>query len=191
MSRPVRGSRESWGIKILYFDWLYNQVFEVRGMGSPNSYTVVCNHLHSVQFNDRVPNDDNRSAEGEELRDEFISTLKGIDIEDYTELYSLGKCTLFEMLIALARRADYIAEKGTGIWFRTFLSNLGLICYNDASFIPADGARITAILRKFNERRYTRSGKGGLFPLREAREDQRSAEIWHQMSDYMTENRMY
>ena len=38
------------------------------------------------------------------------------------------------------------------------------------------------------ERRYKRSGEGGLFPLKNAAKDQRKVEIWYQLSSYLLEN---
>jgi hypothetical protein len=180
-------------MKARYFNWLYDQVFRVRDMDSPISYVNVCTHMHSIHFNDSVPNDDNRAREAEELRNEFIATLRGIEVEDFAELYDLGKATILEVLIALTRRCDYIAEIGTAQWFRIFLENLGLMKFSDANYAPRDDPRIDRILRAFNNRQYSPMGRGGIFPLRQntSGRDQRQAELWVQMSAYMTENKMY
>jgi hypothetical protein len=184
-------TRERKSIKQLYFDWLYSQAFRSRGDDSPVSYVAVAVRMHSIHFIDRVPNDDNRSAEGEELRDEFISTLSGIDIEDYTELYSLGKATILEVLVAFSRRCDYYVDVGPRVWIMAFLDNLGLTKYSDSRYRDRDAFRIDKILRTMNERKYDRTGQGGLFPLKNPENDQRKVELWYQMSAYMTENKMY
>jgi hypothetical protein len=179
-------------IGTIYFNWLYNQVVGVWDVNSPVSYIGVCTHLHAIEFDDRVPNDDNRRKEGEELRDEFIAAHSEIiEIEEYTELVGLGRASLFEMLIALARRADYIVEVGPRTWFKSFLDNLGLTRYNDARHRPQDDVRIERILRTFNQRTYSRTGKGGLFPLKDPKSDQRSTELWFQMAAFMRENELY
>ncbi len=178
-------------IKHGYFSWLYHQVFKIYDLDSPMSYVTVCERLHKVPFDDSVPKDDNRAADGVQLRDEFISTLRSVEVEDYAELQSLGRASLFEMLIGLARRADYIVEWGVDTWFRAFLENLGLTRYNDAEYVPRDATRIYKILTVFNSRTYSRNGRGGVFPLKRAKEDQRQVELWYQMAAYMTENQMY
>lgn len=174
-----------------YFGWLYYQVLRVFDEKSPLSYTNVCSEMHNIKFDDSVPNDDNRARDGLELRDEFISSLKEIEVEDYTQLQSLGGCSLLEMLIALARRADYIVEYGQERWFKIFLENLDLWKYADSDWTPRSGMKVRKILNDFNHRQYTRSGRGGVFPLRKPKKDQRALELWYQMSAYMTENQMY
>lgn len=178
-------------IKHGYFGWLYYTVLKIYDVKSPLSYVNVCLVLHSIKFDDSVPNDDNRAHDGIQLRDEFISTLKSIDVEDYTELQSLGPCSIFEMLIALTYRADYITERGVDWWFREFLDNLDLSKFSDKDYVPRSGITVTKIVNKFNNRQYTRTGKGGVFPLRKAKRDQRSVELWYQMAEYVTERQMY
>jgi hypothetical protein len=175
----------------LYFYWLYDQVLKIYDPASPLSYTKVCAILHKVKFDDSTPNDDNRARDGMELRDEFISSLKEIEVEDYTQLQSLGGCSMMEMLIALTRRADYIVEYGQRQWFKIFLENLDLWKFPDSDWTPRSGMKVTAIVNKLNHRQYTRSGRGGIFPLRKPKRDQRGTEIWYQMSAYMTENELY
>jgi hypothetical protein len=175
-----------------YFNWLYDQVFRVRDEESPISYVMVCTQMHAIHFNDSVPNDDNRTRDAEQLRYEFISTFRGVEVQDFADLHSLGKSTIFEVLIGLARRCDYIVEIGPAQWFGIFLENLGLMKYSDANFVPRDSLRIDRILRTFNDRTYSPSGRGGLFPLGQNNgNDQRHSELWFQMSAYMTENKMF
>jgi hypothetical protein len=184
-------SEEPLNITDSYFHWLYDNVFKVYDGKSPLSYAILCYTLHQTKFDDSCPNDDNRARDGLELRDEFISSLKEIEVEDYTELQSLGGCSIFEMLIALARRCDYIVEYGQAAWFKIFLENLDLWKYNDADITPRSSVKVSEIINKFNHRQYTRNGRGGVFPLRRAKKDQRALELWYQMSAYMTENQMY
>jgi hypothetical protein len=178
-------------ILLVYFEWLCQQISSVGSDDPSLSFIQVCGQMHSLEFNDRVPNDDNRAAEGVELRSEFLSSLTGITIYDYAELSHLGKCTILEMLIALTRRADFIVEMGQAAWFMKFLENLGLLRFSDDRFLERDTVRVLKALVKFNERRYSTSGDGGLFPLREPENDQRRVELWYQMAAYMKENRMY
>lgn len=182
---------EGWDIRSIYFEWLYAKAFKVRDLESSDSYLTVCSHLHSVEFWDGVPNDDNRRIEGEELRDEFVSNTSMVDAEDYAKLYSNGRASVLEMLIALAKRADYEVELGTPEWMRIFLENLDLLKYSDARVRVSHRTVIERIIRIFNQRQYERNGQGGIFPLQRSRKDQRTVELWYQMAAYMKENRMY
>lgn len=176
-----------------YFNWLYDQVFPVRDKTSELSYIAVCDLMHGIQFNDSVPNDSNRTADGEELRDEFISRDDGIDLGEFTEMAGLGKASVLEVLVGLARRATTVTEAlKADQWFRTFTGNLGLLKYSDRRFAGRDLHRISTILRTFNGRTYKPNGEGGIFPLKTAAyEDQRTIELWFQMASYITENKMF
>lgn len=179
-------------IRAAYFSWLYHQAVAVNDEESPLSYSSVCLQMHSIHFNDSVSNDSNRSADGIELRNEFVATLPGIEASDYTDLHSIGKATLLEVFVALARRAEgIIGSLDAREWFSIFLTNLRLKAYCDPRYTPRDQIRVGKILHTMNDRTYSPSGKGGLFPLERPREDQRKMELWHQMSAFMNENRMY
>lgn len=179
-------------LQLAYFEWLYSLVFRDNDPESELSYTNVCEQLHEIPFRDMIPNDDNRKVEGIRLRDEFISQYRATRM-DRSQLCSMtdDEASLFEMLVALSRRANFIVNVGLEIWFREFLGNLGLLEYSDARYHPRYIPRITRALRKFNDRRYNAAGKGGIFPLKMPNRDQRQVEIWYQMAAYMTENEMY
>lgn len=178
-------------IRQQYFRWLYDQAFEIYDANSPLSYAFLCDILHGIPFKDTVPNDDNRTADGEELRDEFISLHPSIGLGDYAEMGSLGKASLFEVLVALSRRAQFISGERTSIeWFRQFIENLNLLKYSDTRYVAKDAFRIGKILNRWNNRKFDPDGRGGIFPLRHTMADQRQVEIWYQMAAYMTENTM-
>lgn len=172
----------------LYFDWLYNIV--CPELGGRASYRTVSEHMNHVIFDWSVPNDDNRSAEGKELRYEFLDandvTLRG-DETSFLE----PDATLFEVIVALCRRADFQAERGVNNWFRIILENLGLLECSDDAVGPADAPKIDKVLLKLNSRRYRPNGRGGLFPLRSSSDDQRKVELWYQLAAYLTENDMF
>jgi len=178
-------------LRAAYFDWLYRLNFPVRDPDSPMSFVYLCANMHSVRFRALVPNDVNRASEGEALRDEYINTLRDVDIFQLNALYSMGDASIFEMLIGLSRRADFIVEIGPPFWLMTFIENLGLRRYDDEAYVQTDSSRIKKILHIFNERKYRPDGHGGIFPLQRADRDQRKIEIWAQMSAYMTENELY
>lgn len=164
--------------EIAYLNWLYQKL----GRDGPNEkeYGNLCYWLYHQNFYSILPNDDNREMDGLKLREEF-----GIQID--------VECSMLEMLIALAQRLDYIVYNQNygnrvGKWFWMMIENLG--------FDPVDisdernNGRNYGILRRFLERRYNHSGRGGLFPLKRPVKDQRNVEIWYQMMDYISQNNL-
>lgn len=184
-------SEEAPNIREVYFDWLYDQIYTIRNLRSSRSFLHVCTALHTTEFNDKVPNDDNRTAEGEELRQEFLSRLPAVSIEDFAKIESLGKASVLEVLVALSRQTDYIIEIGARTWAQKFLTNLSLDQYDDAHFREPQGLIIREIIDVFNNRHYNRKGEGGIFPLARPKRNQRTTELWYQMAEYTKENHMY
>lgn len=190
----MRDAADSQGepVRQRYFKWLYDQVFDIRDQSSDQSYIAVCDIMHSIHFNDKVPNDSNRTADGEELRDQFISLDDNIGLDDFTEMAGLGKASVLEVLIGLSRRSGAVTEAlKPAEWFRTFFGNLGLLRYHDARFVPRNTLRVSTILRTFNGRTFDPDGSGGIFPLKNPLTDQRYIELWFQMAAYINENEMY
>lgn len=155
----------------VYFDWLASKID--RG----NDRSLI-RKLYRSDFYPLVPNDDNRAIDGIKLRERFEDE-ENLDIG---RLLKQG-CTVLEMLIALAERMDdilYEGRYGSQIkkWFWELIDNLAL----------EDDSDIDLIIRKLVERKYLRNGKGGLFPLKNPRGDQRNVELWYQMAQYIEEN---
>jgi hypothetical protein len=175
-----------------YFNWLYSQVFSVRDLFSESSYMIVCDIMHQMPFQVTVDHDDNRAADGLELRNEFIFSydLMRVTPEDLVHLLT-NDASVFEVLLALAKRADFLIEKTVPGWFCEFIENLRLSKYPDKKVQPGQHFTIDRVLRKFNDRKYTARGLGGIFPLKHPDQDQREVELWYQMAAYMTENHMY
>lgn len=165
----------------LYLTWLYRQVGSVKEKNPANSHWVLFRQLYSTEFTWSVPNDDNRCADGHDLRYEFLN---GNEIEDIDWL-NLG-CSTLEMLIALARRASFETDEQVSYWFFKLLENLGLNDCTDAD--PLSHDEIDNILQGVIRRTYQRDGRGGLFPLRYPDSDQRRIEIWYQLSAYLLEH---
>lgn len=170
-----------------YFQWLCEIVHVDSG---DTSYWLLAKALHKKEFFWTVPNDDNRGSDGKKLREQFAEEAD-ISIE---ELFNGGPCSMLEMLISLAKRIEDAlcdTDEGdrTSKWFWEILSNLGLDVYKDEVYYELYGNEyIDSILNNVLERTYKRSGKGGLFPLKHPKKDQRKVEIWYQMSAYLLEN---
>lgn len=168
-----------------YLKWLYRQVASVRLKNPARTYWSLLRHLYTKEYVWLVPNDDNRVEDGRDLRYEFIE-----DNEAHPDSNWLGiGCSILEMLIGLSRRLAFEAEGEPAGWFWQLLDNLGLKDYSDARFNSSDELHneIDDILDRVIWRTYDSDGRGGLFPLNGACDDQREVELWYQMSHYLFE----
>lgn len=168
----------------LYLEWLYSQVGTIKNRNPSTSYWSLFVLMHSVPFVDFVKNDGNRVADGKDLRDEFVYDT-GVDVDI---LWRDLECSFLEMMIALARRVSFDSYGEPADWFWTLIKNLEFYHYTDKVFNEHVEAEVTEKLQQVVQRTYGRDGVGGLFPLRNAKRDQRRVEIWYQMSAYLMEN---
>ena len=166
----------------LYFTWLYGQVARVQRRHSTRTYWFLLRQLYHKPFIWFVPNDHNRKYDGIDLRYEFIDEDKIQDVDpDWMGL----NCSMLEMLIALSRRFAFEAEGEPREWFWHMIQILGLDKYNDKEGVPVN--KVDDVLDRVIWRTYEPSGRGGLFPLNHAAEDQRKVELWYQLSAYLLE----
>lgn len=164
-----------------YYNWLLDRVGVT--ISERQTYSFLFRELFKREFKWTIERDENRAADGEDLRREFEEETGSIT-DDY------DNCNMLEMLVALSVRCenDIMAlpdEDNTYQWFWEMLKNLGLDYYNNDRFSPV---KVGKILDNVIFRRYDRNGKGGLFPLRNAKTDQRGVEIWYQMGSWLCEN---
>lgn len=167
----------------LYFEWLYSRIWAVRNRNPARSYWKLAKQLYSTPFVWFIPNDDNRVIDGQDLRNEFLND-KGIEAD---EAWLGLDCSFMELLIALSRRLEFETEQPAADWFWRLLENLELQKYTDSKIRPSTHDHIACVLHKINERLYSESGQGGLFPLEHPKSDQRRVEIWYQMHAYLLE----
>ena len=156
----------------LYFRGLKSLI-----LPAPNSqkYDLLLNKLYSEDFTPKIRRDDNRADDGL-----FLRELYGC--------YDDRPCSFLEMLIALAGRFDGNVgfdpdEAYRNFW--TLMNNVGLIEYDDRHYSEREVASILSILE---DRTYDFNGRGGLFPLKHPKTDQRKTEIWDQMQAWEIEN---
>lgn len=109
-------------------------------------------------------------------------------------------CTVFEMMIALSRSAEYLTEgngdDGARLWFWQLMDNLGIAQYVDAYFASDDRYKeiISARVTNMVNRTYDSRGNGGLFPLRDAPSmganhvSYQRMELWYQLMNYIHQN---
>lgn len=167
-------------IRKAYYYWLFNLVNEKR-----SDHSALISWLYEKEFKWFVPNDDNRSKDGISLREEFANKSNRSEFSQYLN----GPCTMLEMLIALAERMDYTLfdpRYGNELnrWFWVLIDNLNLSLVLDSEGLK----RNEMILNRLLNRTYLPNGNGGLFPLKNPREDQRVVEIWYQMQFWISEN---
>jgi len=169
----------------LYFEWLYEKIGVVSNRNPNKSYWELARYLYRTPFFWVVPNDDNREADGKDLRHEFINER---DIQDVEINWLQLDCSVLEMMIAIANRASFASTGEAGDWFRTFLDNLKLRTYTDARYNPDEHEpQVKRIIERLVDRTYSSKGVGGLFPLENAEDDQRKVEMWRQLSCYLAE----
>lgn len=165
----------------LYFNWLCTKVSQNGHTTPSNSFLTLLRMLHKTEFVWLLSGDDNRAADGKELRREFLILA---DIPDDPEWRSYG-CSLLEMFIAFAQRAEFATDEPVHDWFWEFIENLRLKEFNDAADIfPQE---IEDILEQLIWRTYKPNGSGGMFPLEDPHTDQRELEIWYQFCDYLVD----
>ena len=132
--------------------------------------------LHETSFIFSIPHDANRESDGKFLRTRDVKN-------------SGRECSVLEMLVALALRTydEYLCgtiDSPSDI-FVEMLDNLGLMRYKDRVY---DDVAVAKILDRWLNRRYGPDGRGGIFPLRDAKNDVRNVSIWDQMIMYVYEN---
>lgn len=163
----------------VYFPWLYSLVSDPH-----KHYWKLCEQLYQKEFVWFIPNDNNRNEEGIELRIEFLNET---GIANPGRPWMQMSSSIFELLIALARRMNFIDDTPVDFWFWQLVSNLGLDFADDHEYNTIVAMEVDEILDRFIWRQYNRDGTGGLYPLRDHEQDQRRVEIYYQMSYYMVE----
>jgi len=161
--------------RLSYFDWLLERI---EGTNSP--YKPALNQMHFTKFEPLVPYDENRCKDGLALRSEYERvTNTRLDRREMSR-----PCSVLEMSIALAERFAFnIVEGGNDVdipnAFWIMMSNLNLKKNTDLN---------PPIIAGLVHRKYNPNGRGGFFPLKRPKEDQRNVELWYQMQAYVLEN---
>ena len=174
-----------------YFAWLTSQIGIHKN--NKNTYDDLFAKMHDVEFIWTVPNDDNRVADGIEVRKEFLdSIIHRVDRVKVLETFFERGVSVLEVLIALSRRAEFIgsgAFPGSDdklFWTWHLIENLGLHSFHDP-LTNRNSEKVDEILDALVWRTYERDGRGGFFPLKNPKENQLEKEIWDQMNAYIIE----
>jgi hypothetical protein len=158
-----------------YFNWLVAQIHTPPR----RTYNELFSRMHNVEFVWLVPNDDNRIADGMELREEFLYQSGNREVR-------LEWVTFLEVLVALSRRVAFIAGGDAESWAWRLIKNINLNKCHDP-IAEKNVKKIDENLYALVWRTYQPSGRGGFFPLRYPVKDQRKLEIWDQMNAYIIE----
>jgi len=172
-------------IEEAYFNWLYAKVLRTQGRTPSTSYRSLIFGIHAVPFQWLVTGDDNRAADGIDLRYVFLNELRipAEEEQDWLEL----ECSVLEMLIALADRCAFQTALSSKDWIWIFLDNLGLSHISESSYTEYQDD-IYPVISGFVHREYDRNGRGGIFPLSHGSKDQRRVELWYQFSEYLVDH---
>lgn len=170
-----------------YFNWMESLIRTRKK--SPNSYKKLLHHLYEREFTYIIPRDENREADGINLRYRFGYEAGYEDVVITNEI-DIRACSVLEMMIALALRCEESMmsnpEYGDrlGHWFWGMVDNLGLGEMSNSVF---DEHYADIALDRFINREYSPDGKGGLFTVKHPPKDMRNVEIWYQANWYFDE----
>lgn len=166
-----------------YFEWLADIVCHDR-FAEGISYKKLLTHLHRREFTYTMKQDKNRAEDGIKLRRRFFLSSGLDDDSEYLD----GPCSVFEMMIALAIRCEETIMDDprfgdrTGHWFWSMVVNLGLGGMTDDNY---DRKAVDKAIDILLSRSYEPNGEGGLFKIRNCKQDLRKVEIWHQLCWYL------
>jgi hypothetical protein len=143
--------------------------------------------MHDKEFIWVVGNDDNRIADGRDLRVSYLRSL-GIENERDYESMHIDPVSFLEVLIGLSIRVAFLVSEEENEWAWNLIKNLNL----DRMWDPLTPRKVDKIHERLDAviwRTYSITGDGGFFPLVLPGSDQRNEEIWDQMLLYIEENR--
>jgi hypothetical protein len=170
--------------------WLASQIRGEEDGHPGRTYDGLVTIMYETEFLWFVPNDDNRKADGLDLRLEFCYE-KNISKQEAGAFLDKGvpipPCSFLEVLIGLSRRLEFAAGGSPERWAWILMHNLDLHRITDPVG-RGKARRAKDILQTCIHRNYEPNGVGGFFPLPEsAAEDQRQVELWYQMAAYIDE----
>lgn len=162
-----------------YFEWLCNMVEHYDEKGT---HDILFRKLMDTEFYALIDDDNNRAADGRELRNEFFG---------YEENPIESACSWMELLIGLARRMNFAYSQPDENYFYDMfwllLDNIG-IKWTDMEYVEKGGdLAVSEALTRVCDRTYGEDGSGGLFPMKYPRQNQRYVPMWYQMQRYIRE----
>lgn len=169
----------------LYFDWMAS--LAIPDTRKRKLYSKLLQHLHNSVFYFTLPLDENRYADGLDLRYRF-GWEHGYSNDVIGRTIDTRETTMLEMMVALALRGEerIMSDNEFGNrmsnWFMEMIESLKLKHMTDLYFNPHwVDSRIDDLLNHD----YAPDGEGGLFTVKNPRQDMRTVDIWYQMCWYM------
>ena len=165
-----------------YFSWLKSCV-ETNSIDI-SKYNHLLWYLFNREFTWIIPNDSNRAYDAMELRFQFENGMDCSEIDG-------RPISVLEVLIRLAvdweHEITYDFRKGdrSSMWFWIMIDNLGLLNYPDNHF---NEDKVEEIIDIWTTRKFSKTGDGSIFPVKNWGSDQRELEIWMQLQNYIMEN---
>lgn len=170
-----------------YYDWICS--IAILDEYDRQNYSLLLNSLWNSEFVYILPMDKNRESDGLNMRYHY-GRLHGIDCESIDHIFETRPCSMLEMMVALAIRAedqimqDSKAGNRTSYWFMEMLINSYLYSLTNDNF---DQRYYDICLDIILNRRYEPNGDGGLFKVDEPKQDMRATDIWFQCMWYLDE----
>lgn len=171
-----------------YFEWLCDFVYDDKRMSRGLSYNKMFSFLFDTPFHWTMPMDENRAADGIDLRYRY-GRERGIADPIVASYLDDRGCSMLEMMVALALRMEnQIMENPdvgnrVGQWFWDMAVSLD-INMPDSRF---DYGRAERCIDRLERRTFKTNGEGGLFTVTTTTKDMRTTEIWYQMCYYIDE----
>ena len=144
--------------------------------------------LFMMDFETMLKDDENREKDGLLLRKTYANEVgKGRNSIEKDRIWKSihGKCSCLELILGVSNSLnDILNEENESMvpqFFEILMGNLGI-------FSGKSSRDCYEIIWKFMSREYNFDGKGGLFPLKFPKRDQRLVPIWYQMNYWMEEH---
>lgn len=195
-NRPSVATYLGWLMKKLDYKCKHGEVLHFSEF-----YGELATYLWSMPFTFDNPMDENRVQDVFEMRERFSDELR-ISFEDELNLLDANPPSLFEVMITLADRMNYILEgrvenASVALFFTELLENLDMLKYDNTYVDEHRDTWISELDEKVDiliNRRYGCDGFGSFFPLKTVTEldifngvDQSKNEIWYQMHHYISQ----
>lgn len=157
-----------------YFHWLLK--FIGNGLCRKNSYFELLEYLFNTEFDWSIPMDENRAADGIDLRHRFV--VECDEDQELSYIYLSGPASILEVLIALSIKMEYVARGSIDLskssqWFWGMIKSLDILDCYDGNF---DEEKVVYFLDRWtdfeSEISIFPSGKG---------------EIWNQAMNFLSE----
>lgn len=177
-----------------YLDWLESFTIDPYYVeGADPTYHYLIKTLWDIPFHGSIGNDDDRGADGIELRiryDDILAKKIGIDDNVMPQTRGIfGPCRVLEMLIALSMRMcdicqDLVPNNSVSRWFWEIMVNVGFDYLSDDAWEWQNSEKLVndTVDRIMNlkGRGYGKAGGGWFRSTR-----WKTIEIWYQMHEYL------